>query len=180
MIFANSLARAMPVAGRGVRGLNTAQIICASGRGHYIATMKILRWTLFTFAALAAGCWLTGCENPAAMNASTANVKHITQSEFAANVTDSTNAAVVDFYATWCGPCRMLAPVMEKQADTFAGKIKFYKVNVDESPALAKDYKVQAIPTVLFFKDGKLTYRVVGLLSEADLKAKLDELAAAK
>ena len=112
------------------------------------------------------------------MNESTTNVKHITQQEFAADVTGSTNAVVVDFYATWCGPCRMLAPIMDRQADAFAGRIKFYKVNVDESKDLAREYKVQAIPTVLFFKDGKVTYRVVGLLSEDDLKAKLDELAA--
>lgn len=155
-----------------------AEIICATKSGHYIATMKIL-FRMFLFAGAAAlGLCFAGCENPSAMNESTTNVKHITQQEFAADVTGSTNAVVVDFYATWCGPCRMLAPIMDRQADAFAGRIKFYKVNVDESKDLAREYKVQAIPTVLFFKDGKVTYRVVGLLSEDDLKAKLDELAA--
>jgi thioredoxin 1 len=123
---------------------------------------------------------LAGCGNPSAMNESTANVKHITQREFGDEVTGAGGAVVVDFYATWCGPCRMLAPMMDAQADAFAGKIKFFKVNVDESPGLAQNYQIQAIPTVIFFKDGKLVDRFTGLPTEADLKGKLESLASAK
>jgi thioredoxin 1 len=121
-----------------------------------------------------------GCGNPSAMNQSTASVKHITQGEFADEVTRATGPVVVDFYATWCGPCRQLAPIMDRLAEPLATKIKFVKVNIDESPGLAQNFQIEGIPTVLLFKDGKLVDRVTGLLPEADLKAKLDSLAAAK
>ena len=123
---------------------------------------------------------VTGCENPAKLNESTANVKHIAQGEFAVEVTACATPVVVDFYATWCGSCRQLSPMLDSVAGGYAGKIKFVKVNVDESPGLAQNYQIQGIPTVLLFKDGKLADRIVGLPAEADLKSKLDALAAAK
>jgi thioredoxin 1 len=83
---------------------------------------------------------------------------------------------VADFYAAWCGPCRQLAPTMDALADQYAGKIKFVKVNVDESPKLAQQFRVEAIPTLLFFKDGKLAETSVGLLTKADLIERLDFL----
>lgn len=135
---------------------------------------------MFAFTAALALFVGAGCEPPSALNASTANVKHITQAEFPVEVSQATGAVVVDFYATWCGPCRQLAPMLEKLAEPLAGKIKFFKVNVDESPGLAQNYQIQSIPTVLLFKDGKLVDRITGLPTTADLKAKLDSLAAAK
>ena len=128
----------------------------------------------FGFAAAALNLLLlTGCENPSAMNESSANVKHLTQGEFAGAVTNATGPVVVDFYATWCGPCRQLSPMLDAAADVFTNKIKFFKVNVDESPALASNFQIQAIPTVLFFKDGKLADRLTGLPTEEDLKSRL-------
>jgi len=123
---------------------------------------------------------MAGCSNPSVMNESTANVQHITQGEFADEVTRATGPVVVDFYATWCGPCRELAPLLDAAAGSFSDKIKFFKVNVDESPGLAQNFQIEAIPTVLFFKDGKLADRMTGLTTEADLKLKLDLLAGAK
>ena len=123
---------------------------------------------------------LAGCEKSSAMNESTVNVKHITQGEFAEQVTGATGAVVVDFYATWCGPCRELSPRLDAAAGSFSNQIKFFKVNVDESPGLAQNFQIQAIPTLLFFKDGKLADRTTGLLSEADLKDKLQSLAGGK
>jgi len=121
-----------------------------------------------------------GCERQASLDASTASVKHITQGEFAEQVTPAAGPVVVEFYASWCGPCRQLAPMLDRLAEPLAAKVKFFKVNVDESPGLAQNFQIQAIPTVLFFKDGKLADRLTGLSSEADLKAKLDALAAGK
>jgi thioredoxin 1 len=120
---------------------------------------------------------VSGCGgNSTAMNQSTANVKHITDAEFNAEVMQATLPVVADFYATWCGPCRQLSPVVDALADQYAGKIKFVKVNVDESPKLAQQFQVEAIPTLLFFKDGKLADTSVGLLSKKDLIQRLDSL----
>jgi len=123
---------------------------------------------------------LVGCENAAVMNQSTINVKHITQAEFEAEVTQATNAVVVDFYATWCGPCRRLSPMLDRLATPLADEIKFVKINVDESPALTQQFQVQGIPTLIFFKDGKATERITGLPSESDLKSKLEAFATGK
>ncbi len=122
-------------------------------------------------------CAINGCGgNSAAMNQSTANVKHITGAEFDAEVTKAAQPVVVDCYATWCGPCRQLAPIVDSLADEYAGKIKFVKVNVDESPKVAQRFNVEGIPTLLFFKDGKLVNTSVGLLPKEDLIMRLDLL----
>src|ERR1022692_2919971 len=133
-----------------------------------------------TAAAVLIFLAVAGCEKPSAMNESSASVKHITQGEFADEVTRCAQPVVVDFYATWCGPCREFSPMLDRVAGGYTDKIKFVKVNVDESPGLAQNYQVQAIPTVLMFKDGKLADRITGVPAEADLKSKLDALVAAK
>ena len=132
---------------------------------------------VFIFVAVLNIFFIVGCGNPSAMNESTASVKHITQGEFADEVTRCATPVVVGFYATWCGPCRELSPMLDKLAGGYTDKIKFVKINVDESPGLAQNFQVQAIPTLIFFKDGKVVDRTTGLLPEADLKNKLDLLA---
>ena len=123
---------------------------------------------------------IAGCEKPSAMNESTANVKHIAQGEFADEVTRCATPVVADFYAPWCGPCRELTPLLDKLAVGYTDKIKFVKINVDESPGLAQNFQVQAIPTLIFFKDGKVSDRLTGLPTEAELKSKLESLAGGK
>jgi thioredoxin 1 len=136
---------------------------------------------LLPAALAAAGAFLAaGCDNPSAMNQSTPNVKHIAQDEFGAEVTRSPQPVVVDFYATWCGPCRELGPLLDRVAGDYAGRIKFVKVNVDDSPGLAQNYEVQAIPTLLFFRHDKLADHILGLPTEADLTNKLNALVAGK
>ena len=148
---------------------------CSSGACPLMATWW--RGTLYGAAIGALFCVASGCGgSSAAMNQSTANVKHITDAEFDAEVTQSARPVVVDCYATWCGPCRQLAPIVDKLADDYAGRIKFVKVNVDESPKTAQQFQVSAIPTLLFFKDGRLVATTVGLLGKQELGSKLDGL----
>ena len=110
------------------------------------------------------------------MNQSTANVMHITEAEFDKEVTQATLPVVVDFYATWCGPCRQLAPTMDSLADQYAGKIKFVKVNVDESPKLAQEFQVEGIPMLAFLQNGKAVGTSVGLVAKENLILRLDSL----
>lgn len=91
-------------------------------------------------------------------------------------VAKSTLPVLVDLWASWCGPCRMLAPVIESLAGKYDGKIKFCRVNVDDNPQTAAKYKVMSIPTVMFFKGGEVVGTVVGAVSEQALEPKLDAL----
>ena len=86
---------------------------------------------------------------------------------------------VVDFWAPWCGPCRMLGPVIDRLADRYEGRVMFAKLNVDENPGASMHYRVQSIPALLFFQNGKLVDRTVGALPESLLATKLDQLLSA-
>lgn len=141
--------------------------------------MKTLSHSAPLFAALAL-VWLAGCSGASDLNVSTANVKHISQGEFEAEVTRNALPVVADFYAPWCGPCRLLAPMLDKLAAPHTGQIKFVKINVDEAPGLAQNFEIRSIPTLIFFKDGKVVERITGLPPEDELKAKLAAFAAAK
>ncbi|HUZ07363.1 MAG TPA: thioredoxin [Candidatus Paceibacterota bacterium] len=148
---------------------------CSSGGCPLTANWR--RGAIYGAVVAAAAFFVTGGgASSAEMNQSTANVKHITQTDFDAEVTQAKLPVVVDCYATWCGPCRRLAPVMDKLADQFAGKIKFVKVNVDESPKLAQRFNIEGIPMLLFFKNGRLVNSSVGLLPKEDLILRLETL----
>lgn len=83
---------------------------------------------------------------------------------------------MVDFWATWCGPCRMLGPVVEEIAKEYAGKVKVCKLNVDEGTETSSHYRITSIPTIIFFKDGQVAGQTVGLQSKAALQEKLNAL----
>ncbi len=105
------------------------------------------------------------------------NMKAIAEANFETEVTQAKMPVVVDFYAPWCGPCKVLSPRLDALAGKYSGKIKFVQVNVDESPTLSQKFNVQAIPTVVFFgADGKPVTTTVGLVSEDTLRAKLEAL----
>jgi thioredoxin 1 len=123
---------------------------------------------------------LAGCFNSTKMNESTPSVTHIAQNDFTNAVIASTKPVVVDFYATWCGPCRALSPMLDRLAPAYTNSVKFVKVNVDESPDVAQAYSIQGIPTLLMFRGGKVADRMVGFSGESDLKAKLDAFASGK
>ena len=84
--------------------------------------------------------------------------------------------ALVDFWAPWCNPCKMLSPVIDKLAESYDGKAKICKVNVDNESELSKRFGIRNIPTILFFKDGEIKEQVTGAKSEDDIRAKLDTL----
>ena len=91
-------------------------------------------------------------------------------------VIQSPQLVMVDFWATWCAPCKIIAPTVEELSKEYEGKAKFVKVNTDENPDLASQYNIRGIPTLMFFKNGKIADQVVGAIPKAQLKAKLDSL----
>jgi thioredoxin 1 len=103
----------------------------------------------------------------------------LTDATFEKEVLKSDKPVLVDLWAPWCGPCRMLGPVVEELAKEYAGKAVIGKLNTDENSATMETYRVSAIPTLLFFNKGKLVEQMVGVQSKAALKAKLDALLAA-
>jgi len=121
--------------------------------------------------------FLTGVGSSAAMNQSTPNVTRIDEREFETKVIHSARPVVVDFYATWCGPCKVLSPMLDKLAGSFTNEIKFVKINVDEAPDLSQRLEIQGYPTLLFFKNGMVVGGVAGLLPPDTLKARLEALA---
>ncbi|MBP7058513.1 thioredoxin [Candidatus Gracilibacteria bacterium] len=100
----------------------------------------------------------------------------VTDANFEQEVLNSKGLTMVDFYADWCGPCKMLAPIVEKMADEFEGKIKICKLNVDNSPETSMKYGIQGIPTMIFFKDGQPVDSNTGFLSEENMRRRLSEL----
>lgn len=98
------------------------------------------------------------------------NVAELTDTSFEQEVVKSDIPVIVDFFASWCGPCRMFAPIFEKMAENYAGVIKLVKVNVEENQEIAEKYGVRSIPTLILFVDGKPIATKVGAMTESQLK----------
>ena len=107
-----------------------------------------------------------------------ANTIAVTDSDFEQQVEQQDGVTVVDFWAEWCGPCRMIAPVLDQLAAEYSGKVKVTKLDVDANIKTATRFNVRSIPTLLFFRDGKLVDQVVGALPKAQLDAKFKQHAA--
>lgn len=105
-------------------------------------------------------------------------VPALTSDSFAASVEDAQGVVVVDFTATWCPPCKMLAPVLDRVSEKYEGRAKFFKVDVDENPETAGKYGVSTIPNILFFKDGQVVDQSVGYVAEGALSGKVDNVLA--
>ncbi len=103
-------------------------------------------------------------------------VTDVTDQDFEEEVIKSTLPVLVDLWASWCGPCRMMAPVVDKLAESYEGRFKFYRLNVDENPQTASKYKVMSIPTLIFFKGGEAVDTVIGAVPERVLQPKIDGL----
>jgi thioredoxin 1 len=104
------------------------------------------------------------------------SVIHLDEATFDQVLSDSNVPILVDFWATWCGPCRVIAPILEEIAEEQAEAVQIVKVDVDSNPELSNRFEIRNIPTLLFFKGGELKDRVVGLTSKADLISRLNEL----
>jgi thioredoxin 1 len=107
-----------------------------------------------------------------------ANVTAVTDADFRTEVEQHEGLAVVDFWATWCAPCRLIAPILDQLATEYAGKAKVTKLDVDSNQATATKFKVRSIPTVLFFKNGQLVDQVVGAVPKPQLELKFRQHAA--
>jgi thioredoxin 1 len=101
----------------------------------------------------------------------------LTQENFAQQVLQSPVPVLVDFWAEWCGPCKMIAPLLDELADEYDGKVKIGKVNIDEQQTLASEYGIRAIPTLLLFSKGQVADQIVGARSKRDFKISLDRVA---
>jgi thioredoxin 1 len=105
------------------------------------------------------------------------NMVELTEASFETEVIQATIPVILDFYAPWCGPCKMLAPLLEQAAGEFAGRLKFAKANVDETPELAARFGITGVPTLMLFRGGAAADRVVGFPGPRPFKAWLDQAA---
>ena len=103
------------------------------------------------------------------------SLAHFTDANFKKDVLESDLPVLVDFWATWCGPCKMIAPIVEELSKEYKDKMKIGKVDVDANPKTATSYGIMSIPTIIFFKKGKVMNQVAGVLNKNDLKRKIEE-----
>jgi len=123
---------------------------------------------------IAVAAFATACNRQATgSETSSKNVHVFGSANFQSEVLSSSQPVLVDFWAVWCGPCKMIAPIVSQLADEFEGRVKVGKVDVDAETTLAKRYNISAIPAMLIFKDGKMVEQIVGLRSKEELKATL-------
>jgi thioredoxin 1 len=100
----------------------------------------------------------------------------LTDDNFAKEVLSSPLPVMVDFFATWCGPCKALAPIVEKLATEYNGKLKVAKLNIDDAPQTPSQFAIRAVPTIVFFKGGQAVDTVVGLKKESELRDRIERL----
>jgi thioredoxin 1 len=104
------------------------------------------------------------------------NMLNLTETNFSEEVLRSPVPVLVDFWAEWCGPCKMIAPILDEIAQEYDGRLKIGKVNIDDQQGLASQHGIRAIPTLLLFKNGEVADQIVGLKSKRDLKTNLDRV----
>ena len=102
-------------------------------------------------------------------------IKHTTDATFEADVLQSTQPVLVDYWAEWCGPCKMIAPILDEVATTYDGKLQIAKMNVDENRDIPAKFGIRGIPTLMLFKNGELAATKVGAMSKAQLTAFIDQ-----
>ncbi len=103
------------------------------------------------------------------------NISHLSDDEFAAEVLQSADPVLVDFWAEWCSPCKAIAPIIDDLAVTYQGKLKVAKINIDHNQKTPRDYNIRGIPTLMIFKDGKVQATQIGMTSRAQLTQMIDK-----
>jgi thioredoxin 1 len=98
------------------------------------------------------------------------NVRHISDAEFETAVLRSEIPVFIDFWAPWCGPCRIVGPIIDELADAYAGRLSVVKINVDDNPAVAQQFMISSIPTMMIFKGGQVVDRVLGAMPKGELQ----------
>ncbi len=101
-------------------------------------------------------------------------ITHVNDDQFDAEVLKSSEPVLVDFWAEWCGPCKMIAPILDELADSYAGKIKIKKINIDHNQKTPRNYNVRGIPTLMIFKDGKVQATQIGAVGKKQLAQMID------
>jgi len=104
-------------------------------------------------------------------------ISHVNDAEFEQEVLNSDRPVLVDYWAEWCGPCKMIAPVLEEIADEYSDRVKVAKVDIDQNAAIAQKFGIRGIPTLMIFKDGQIQGTRVGAMTKSQLKAFIDEVA---
>lgn len=102
-------------------------------------------------------------------------IKHLSDTSFEADVLQAATPVLVDYWAEWCGPCKMIAPILDEVADAYKGKLQIAKMNVDENREVPAKFGIRGIPTLMLFKDGQLAATKVGAMSKAQLTAFIDQ-----
>jgi thioredoxin 1 len=102
------------------------------------------------------------------------HIHHVTDVNFKLEVLDSDTPVLVDYWAEWCGPCKMIAPILDEVAREYSGKVKVAKINIDENPKTPSEYGIRGIPTLILFKDGNVEATKIGALSKSQLTAFID------
>jgi thioredoxin 1 len=104
------------------------------------------------------------------------DILEVGDSSFESEVLKSDKPVLVDFWAPWCGPCRAIAPIVEELAESFGDKVKFTKCNVDENPTTPTKYGIKSIPTLIFFKDGEIQDKVIGIVAKSRLEEMISKV----
>ena len=108
------------------------------------------------------------------------HISHVSDDQFEAQVLKSSEPVLVDFWAEWCGPCKMIAPLLDDLAATYKGKLKIAKINIDQNQKTPRNYNVRGIPTLMIFKDGKVEATQIGAVSKTQLAQMIDKAIAPK